>query len=1122
MSWTGMDLVIRIKAELKAYRDGLREAARDTQVTMAQAKASTDGLTAAQRALDAQAGSTAKSLVAAGRAAAAGDFATAGQQAATMASGMNTAGAAAGGLGTMLGVAAAAVGTYLVVSYKAAAEFERQANLLALTGNAAGLVGGDMNRMAGRVAEAGNTTVGSAREITEALVATGKVGRPALESVGTAIALVSRASGQSQEQVTADFARMADGVAKWAAEHNERYHFLTLDQYKYIKALEDAGNQQQAMKVVGEAFIGHLQDIDKNVGYLQGAWRGVAQWASKAWDAMMNWGRAETTQDKLATVTARVNELREQVDYQRGRGATGAAEQAEKLLKVWQQQQTELSKRLLLEERSADAQADRAAATVAAIAEEQKDEKAKRSSTAASHAQTEAERAAAQALRERIAAAQSNNAAFDEEFRRIEDARLATEGRIKSAREMLESIERETQLMTMSNDERERAVLLWDLERKGVVAGTEAYDAYIKKIDKALARRKGVRDEQAAKTAGDQLRADELKAWEKTWEQVSQSFTDSLMQGGKSVKDYLTGLFRTLVLRPVLAPVGGAMASMVSGGGALAGQASGAGGGASGLMGTLGQVSTVASALGTGMAASFTSMVSAGVSGWATAAGSLIGSGSMAGIAAGLGMVAAPLLAAAVLWKPLFGRTLKSSRLEGTFSGADGLSASTSQFYEGGWFRSDKTVRSAMDAGAASALQQQYAAVTAQSNDMARALGKGAAALAGFTHSFSFSTKGLSDEQLGQRVAQELAAVAEAQARVLIHGYERAGESSVQALQRLSSSLVGVNVVLDRVGQRTLKLANYGAHAASALADLFGGMQAFASASGAYVDAIYSDEQKLQALQAQLTKGLGAVGLAVPQTRAQFKALVEAQDLYTDSGRAAYAALVQLAPVFDAVTSAAEEAAQAQAQAAQEAAQAAQEAAQELADTFERLGVSIAQEVQRLRGAAAQQGGDAGVAALQAQFALSTAAARAGDTDALERLPQLSQAVEAAAADQVRTAQELVSLRLFLAESMGQTMQALGLEVPALATGTNFVPQDMLAMLHEGEAVVPRAFNPAAGGAAPGSAGVDSSGVAAFVQELRGLRAEVRSGVEHGAKTARILDRVARDGNAFVITPASE
>ena len=36
--------------------------------------------------------------------------------------------------------------------------------------------------------------------------------------------------------------------------------------------------------------------------------------------------------------------------------------------------------------------------------------------------------------------------------------------------------------------------------------------------------------------------------------------------------------------------------------------------------------------------------------------------------------------------------------------------------------------------------------------------------------------------------------------------------------------------------------------------------------------------------------------------------------------------------------------------------------------------------------------------------------------------------------------------------------------IPKLATGTNYVPNDMIAMIHEGEAVVPKKFNPYANG----------------------------------------------------------
>jgi len=41
----------------------------------------------------------------------------------------------------------------------------------------------------------------------------------------------------------------------------------------------------------------------------------------------------------------------------------------------------------------------------------------------------------------------------------------------------------------------------------------------------------------------------------------------------------------------------------------------------------------------------------------------------------------------------------------------------------------------------------------------------------------------------------------------------------------------------------------------------------------------------------------------------------------------------------------------------------------------------------------------------------------------------------------------------------------------ALDTDTNYVPRDMIAQIHEGEAVVPKRYNPAAGGSFTGGDG---------------------------------------------------
>lgn len=68
--------------------------------------------------------------------------------------------------------------------------------------------------------------------------------------------------------------------------------------------------------------------------------------------------------------------------------------------------------------------------------------------------------------------------------------------------------------------------------------------------------------------------------------------------------------------------------------------------------------------------------------------------------------------------------------------------------------------------------------------------------------------------------------------------------------------------------------------------------------------------------------------------------------------------------------------------------------------------------------------------------------------------------------------------------------------IPAFAVGTNYVPRDMLAHIHEGEAIVPKAFNPWAGG--QGMQG----GNAELIAEMRALREEVAQLKSINAATA--------------------
>lgn len=636
-------------------------------------------------------------------------------------------------------------------------------------------------------------------------------------------------------------------------------------------------------------------------------------------------------------------------------------------------------------------------------------------------------------------------------------------------------------------------------------------------------------------------RAKLVAEWQKANEQITQSLTDSLFNGGKSFLDNLASYARTVVLRPIIAPIGAALGGLLGGGSAAA--ASGAAGGlgdASGLLGSVSQIAGLSSALGTGIAAGFANAITGTFAGSLSAAGSLIGTGTAAGVSAGVGMaigtVAPYALAAYGVYKLLTAKTPGEQHQGGYYSslGFTGLEGAARITGSGANSGQARDLIDRASPGLTSQVRTSVDAIVASVTGMAQTLGNQVAlgldlgfaanlnGQAGNKNAFGYfgvSANGqlgrtYQNRELGTDPAaayQQLTTeAANALADVVLgnSGLVRAGESSLQTLTRLSTSLQGVNATLDTLGLRALAVGLAGGDAASQLADLFGGLQAFNTAAGAYYQAFYSEQERTATSTRQLTTALAAMGIALPQTRSAYRQLVEAQDLTTEAGRRTYASLLQLAPTFDQVAKARE----------QEAT-----AAQALSQALQGLGDSITDEINRLRGLAGGNTTAQAYAALQGRFATTTAQARAGDQQALEALPGISQALEEAASLQASTASELVLIRQQLAASLQATLGAAlgvgGLQAPALATGTNYVPHDMLIQAHRGEAVVPAAYNPAAGGALGGSAEA--------VAELRTLRDRLDRLIAaqgegftavagHTAKTARILERATPTGDAVL------
>ncbi len=775
---------------------------------------------------------------------------------------------------------------------------------------------------------------------------------------------------------------------------------------------------------------------------------------------------------------------------------------------------------------------------------------AQEASAAIAKARTDEAASIEATLREQQAAYAAELAGVNERIRALTDeqdaATLATRNNITLA----EAVER---------------VALARLREKQsrFIEGSEGYEA----IEREIEAREKLIGLVSAKAARDMAEQE----WRKASDQINQSLTDSLFRAFESGKGFaqtlresIKNMFKTMVLRPVIQfVVGGLTGALGLSGTAMAGQLGGlgqllggSGGNSVGMLSNLanlfqggvnflrggfidGKVAGMWQQASNFMAGSGNATVS-GMGQWMNANPQVAGYLGMAGNAvAGYGLQKgisgefkigngklvdlATLIGSALpgfgpwvgavagLVNRAFGmgaRRVTGEGLTGTFNADSGANVSSYSTWHqrGGWFRRS---RSGINYAAISQELDEFLdgailLTSEATREHARVLGLNAESIRGYTKSINISLMGLDQAGREKAISDAIAGFGEDLARTVLGSagaaLQRDGESAASALNRLVTSLSSVNEVLKGLGQTRLAGSLAGADGAQQLLDLFGGLDAYSQSAAQYMQAFYTDAEKLALAQMRMSEAMGALGLSVPANAAAFRALVEAQDLSSDEGRRTYVALLRLAPAFAEI----DQALSGLGLAMNETASAAVLATQ-----------SIAEEIQRLRGIVTDSvGGANAYAALQAEFATTTAAARAGDQKAIDRLPLLSQALESAAAVQAVTGADVARVRGQIAASLEATMEALKQGAPQLDVGTNYVPQDMLAMVHRGEAIVPRAYNPAAGGSAPSSAALQVQ-FERMNAELEGLRAEMRSVAAASAQTARILQRVTPNGTAL-------
>src|SRR5450830_1234046 len=238
-------------------------------------------------------------------------------------------------------------------------------------------------------------------------------------------------------------------------------------------------------------------------------------------------------------------------------------------------------------------------------------------------------------------------------------------------------------------------------------------------------------------------------------------------------------------------------------------------------------------------------------------------------------------------------------------------------------------------------------------------------------------------------------------------------------ITEINSQIASVEALRTLAGALPLKsLKDLSFDAADGLITLAGGIEALNQKISSYYENFYSQDERNAQTLGNVSAALQSVGLSTPKTREAFRALVEAQDLSTESGRKAYATLMNVADAFASVTPSADDAARAvkeQADAENAKAEAKKKALQAATDAaYASLERAVAAEKTRLQ--AAKQVAQESVNTLGSLF-----------NTLKGHVSELYSAVEATQAQIARAGQQFIDQALGTARSTGYMPDATSL-----------------------------------------------------------------------------------------------
>lgn len=269
---------------------------------------------------------------------------------------------------------AVGIGVLALATLDAHKEMGTLNGTLRVTGNYAGITGGQYLAMGEQIAAAANVSKSAARDVVTQLAATGQFQKAQIEQLATSTLLLGTYTGQTTKEIIDGFKNAAKAPTEYAQSLNAQFNFLSSRQIAHIRELEAMGQKTKAFEEVTKALYEYLgQNGPQNLGYLESGWHKLGIAISNAWDKMKQWGRAKTggevAEESAARIRRQMQENQQRIKNLGGDNAKGYNVGVVDGLKA---QNTELQKSLTMMELQRIKTEENAAAT-SAMLKDQKD-----------------------------------------------------------------------------------------------------------------------------------------------------------------------------------------------------------------------------------------------------------------------------------------------------------------------------------------------------------------------------------------------------------------------------------------------------------------------------------------------------------------------------------------------------------------------------------------------------------------------------------------------------------------------------------------------------------------------------------------------------------------------------